>query len=185
MSTGRWDDDEDTPWHMRASAEDEGRVYQAGGDQHITEYHFHGSSPGIDADDDEDGDDDWGYYETEGSSWGGIWESLLSFLVALAPLLPLAIAGASTRSVWTDESDPSTWWAVLYSLGAVIVGAIGLIFLRERLSYRSGLIDTVSWLYAPVSIAVFVYYVVRDPAELQLKFIGDIGLELAHKLGPL
>ncbi|MEU9118733.1 hypothetical protein AB0C96_02525 [Streptomyces sp. NPDC048506] len=185
MSTGHWDHEDDASWHMRASAEDEGRVYQAGGDQHITEYHFHGSAPDIDDDDDEDGDDDWGYYETGGSSWDTVWETLLSVLLALVPLLPLAIAGASTRAVWSDKSDPSTWWAVLYSLGAVIVGATAFIIIRERLSYRSHLIDRLSWLYVPVSIGVFVYYVMGDPAGLQLKFIGDIGLELARKLGPL
>jgi len=185
MSAGHWDDDGDIPWHMRASAEDEGRVYQAGRDQHITAYHFHGSVPDIDDDDDEDGDDDWGYYETGGSSWGGVWETLLSVLLALAPLLPLAIAGASTRFVWTDKSDPSTWLSVLYSLGAVIVGATGFIILRERLSYRSHLIDRLSWLYVPVGVGVFVYYAIGDPAGLQIKFIGDIGLELARKLGPL
>ncbi|MCO8308558.1 hypothetical protein [Streptomyces sp. RKCA744] len=183
MSMGHWDDEDDAPWRMRASAEDEGRVYQAGGDQHITEYHFHGATPDIG--DDDDGDDDWGYYETGGSSWAGFWETLLSVLLALAPLLPLAIAGASTRAVWTNNSDPSVWWSVLYSLGAVIVGATGFIILRERLSYRSDLIDRVSWLYVPASISVFAYYVFRDPAEVQLKFIGDIGLELARKLGPL
>ncbi|MGW7364297.1 hypothetical protein ACWGI8_12920 [Streptomyces sp. NPDC054841] len=185
MSTGHWDDEDDAPWHMRASAEDEGRVYQAGRDQHITEYHFHGSAPDIDDYDDEDGDDDWDYPEKGDSSWGGIWETLLSVLLALAPLLPLAIAGASTRAVWTDKSDPSIWWSVLFSLGTVIVGATGFVILRERLSYRSHLIDTVSWLYVPVSIGVFVYYTIRNPAELQLKFIGDIGLELARKLGPV
>ncbi|TBO57907.1 hypothetical protein EYS09_20245 [Streptomyces kasugaensis] len=185
MSTGHWDHEDDAPWHMRASAEDEGRVYQAGRDQHITEFHFHGSPPDVDDDDDEDEDDDWGYYETGGSSWGGIWETLLSVLLALAPLLPLAIAGASTRAVWTDKSDPSTWWSVLYSLGAVIVGATCFIVLRERLSYRSHLIDRFSWLYVPVSLGVFAYYIIGDPAGLQLKFIGDIGLECARKLGPL
>lgn len=87
--------------------------------------------------------------------------------------------------MWVEESNPSAWWSVLYSLGAVIVGTTGFIILRERLSYRSHLIDRLSWLYVPVSIGVFVYYVVRGPAEHQLKFIGDIGLELARKLGPL
>ncbi|MFJ9816051.1 NACHT domain-containing protein [Streptomyces sp. NPDC101151] len=31
----------DSQWYMHASAEAEGRIYQAGRDQHITEYHFH------------------------------------------------------------------------------------------------------------------------------------------------
>ncbi|WP_210579690.1 hypothetical protein [Streptomyces sp. GESEQ-4] len=183
MSAGRWDDEDEAAWHMRARAEDEGRVYQAGGDQHITEYHFHGSAPEIDDDDDEDADDDW-YYEEAGSSWDGVWESLLSFFLALAPLLPLAIAGASIHSVWTAESARS-FWSVLYSLGAVVVGATAFMMLRERLSHRSDLIDTLSWLYWPMNIGIFVYYVMGDPAKLDFNFVGDLGLQLARKLGPL
>jgi hypothetical protein len=182
MSAGQWDDEDDGSWHMHASAEDEGRVYQAGRDQHITEYHFHSAAPEID---DEDADDDW-YFEDEiGSSWDGFWETLLSVLLALAPLLPLAIAGASIHSVWTAKSHPSAWWSALYSLGAFIVGAVGLTILREWLSHRTGLIDTLSWGYVPVSIGAFIYYMMGDPAKLDIKFIGAIGLELARKLGPL
>ncbi|MDI6410613.1 hypothetical protein QLX52_17420 [Streptomyces albus] len=187
MNTGRWNDEDDAPWHMRASAEDEGRVYQAGRDQHITEYHFHGLVSDTDDDDDEDEDEDdsWGYYETANSFRDRTGETILSVLLALAPLLPLAIAGASTRAVWTDKSAPSTWWSVLYTLGAAVVGAAGFVILRERLSYRSHLIDRLFWLYVPVSIGVFLYYAIRDPAEAQLKFIEDIGLWLARKVGPL
>src|SRR4051794_4029041 len=122
MNTPRWDDEDDPPWHMRASAEDEGRVYQAGRDQHITEYHFHGSAPDADEHDDEDEDDAWYYAEAGGSSGSGLWETLLSVLLALAPLIPFAIAGASIHAVWTTESA-RTFWAVLYSLGALVVGA--------------------------------------------------------------
>ncbi|MGW5290201.1 hypothetical protein [Streptomyces bacillaris] len=185
MTRGYGDDEGDVSWHMRAGAEDEGRVYQAGRDQHITECHFHGSAPDTDDDDDEDEDDDWGYYETGGTFWDRTGETILSVLLALAPLLPLAIAGSSTRAVWTDKSDPSTWWSVLYTLGTVVVGATSFVILRERLSYRSHLIDRLFWLYVPVSIGVFVYYAIRDPAEAQLKFVADIGLWLAHKVGPL
>lgn len=81
---------------------------------------------------------------------------LLSALLALAPLLPLAIAGASPHSIWAAKSYPAIWWSVLYSLGAFIVGATGLTILHERLSRRTDLIDTLSWLHAPTSIDVFV-----------------------------
>ncbi|MEV7287773.1 hypothetical protein AB0O01_24915 [Streptomyces sp. NPDC093252] len=169
---------------MHAEAEDEGRVYQAGRDQHITEYHFHGAAP--DADDYGDqGDDGWEYTDQGGSPWDGTWETLLSVLLALVPLLPLAIAGASTRAVWTDRTDPSHWWPVVFSLGAVIVGATGFTILRERLSYSSHLIDAVPWLYVPVSVGIFFYYAIRDPADALFKFIGDLGLEMARWLGPL
>ncbi|PTM87650.1 hypothetical protein [Streptomyces sp. VMFN-G11Ma] len=181
MSAARWDDGDDASWEMHASAEDEGRIYQAGRDQHITEYHFHGSASDVD---DEDADDDWYYQEVGGSSWDEVWASVLSVLMALAPLLPFAIVGASIHSVWTADSARS-FWSVLYSLGAVIVGATAFTFLRERLSYRSDLIDTLSWLYWPMNISVLVYYVMGDPAKLNINFIGDIGLQLAQKLGPL
>ncbi|MFI7415129.1 hypothetical protein ACIBU0_41490 [Streptomyces sp. NPDC049627] len=184
MNTGGWDDEDDPPWHLHASAEDEGRVYQAGRDQHITEYHFHGSAADTDDDDDEDVDDDWSYADAGGSPGSGFRENLLSTLLALAPLLPLAIAGSSIHSVWATESAPS-FWSVPYSLGALVVGATGFRILRERLSYRSDLIDTLSWLYWPMNIGIFVYYLMGDPAELNINFIGEFGLELARKLGPL
>ncbi|MEV6668725.1 hypothetical protein [Streptomyces sp. NPDC051162] len=184
MSAGHWDDEDSAPWHMQAEAEDEGRVYQAGRDQHITEYHFHGTAPDA-GDYDDDGNDGWEYADQGGSPWGGTWETLLSVLLALVPLLPLAIAGAGTRAVWTDRSDPSNLWSVLFSLGAVIVGATVFSILRERLSYRTHLIDAVPWLYVPVSIGIFFYYAIRDPADAPFKFIGDLGLELARWLGPL
>lgn len=184
MNTGRWDDEDDPPWHMHASAEDEGRVYQAGRDQHITEYHFHGSAPDADNDDDEDVDDDWYYVEAGANSGSGFWEAVLSVLLALAPLLPLAIAGASIHSVWAAESARS-FWSVLYSLGAVVVGATSFTILRDRLSSRSDLIDRLTWLYWPMNIGVFVYYLMGDPARLNITFVGHLGLELARKLGPL
>ncbi|MEV4973428.1 hypothetical protein [Streptomyces scopuliridis] len=58
MSAGRWDDENDAPWYMRGSAENDGHVYQAGGDQHITEYHFHGPATDIGDGDEKDVDDD-------------------------------------------------------------------------------------------------------------------------------
>ena len=179
MSAARWDDEDDTPWHMRASAEDEGRVYQAGNDQHITEYHLYGPTGDVDDDDDDCYDEDEG-----GSSWGGVLEALLSVLIALAPLLPLAIAGASIHSVVTADSFPS-FLAVLYSVGSVVVGATGFSILRERLSHRAEPIDTLSGLYLTTGLGIFVYYVLGDPARLNIKFIADIGLELAQQLGPL
>ncbi|WP_241060082.1 hypothetical protein [Streptomyces marispadix] len=168
---------------MRASAEDEGRVYQAGHDQHITEYHLYGLTPDIDDDDDEEDDD--GYDEDEdGSSWGGVLEALLSVLTALVALLPLALAGASIHSVVTAESFPS-FLAVLYSVGSLVVGATGFSILRERLSHWAEPIDTHSGLYLITGIGIFVYYVLGDPANLNIKFIADVGLEVAQQLGPL
>lgn len=182
MNTGSWDEESESPWHIYGSAEDEGRVYQAGRDQHITEYHIYGSAPDTD---DDDVDDNWYYADAGGGFGGGVWETLLSVLFALAPLLPLAVAGASIHSVWGVAESPRSFWSVLYSLGAVVVGVAGFVIIRERLSYRSDLVGALSWLYWPMNIGVFVYYLMGDPAGLDIAVIGDLGLVLARKLGPL
>jgi hypothetical protein len=41
MNPNRWRKQDDSALHMHASAAAEGRIHQAGRDQHVTEYHFH------------------------------------------------------------------------------------------------------------------------------------------------
>ncbi|GCD35810.1 hypothetical protein OEIGOIKO_03557 [Streptomyces chrestomyceticus JCM 4735] len=179
--------DNDASWQMNASAEDEGRVYQAGGDQHITEYHYHGAEPVLADDevDDEDEDDDeggWHYEPADVYFLNGLGDLFALALLPLAPIIPLAISGASVRATWTADPGPSLWWSTLYTLGTMALAALVFRILRMVLPHRT---DVYSWWYLPLGVAVFAYYGVRAPEKATFEVIADLGQQMAQVLGPL
>lgn len=171
----------DASWQMNANAEDDGRVYQAGGDQHINEYHFHGADPVPDEDED-DGVEGWYYEPADVYFLNGLGDLLALVLLPLAPVIPLAISGASVRATWTTDPGPSLWWSTLYTLGTVALAALVFTILRTRLPHR---MDVYSWWYVPLGVAVFAYYVIRAPEKVAFEVVADLGRQMAQALGPL
>jgi hypothetical protein len=106
---------------MYGHAEDDGRVYQAGGDQHITEYHqYHVHVPDLDDDEDE-------YYDDAGYHGGSdVWDAVRSVLFSLVPLIVPVLAGASTRDLWIAKPEPSMWWVITYTLAALILSVVAV-----------------------------------------------------------
>ncbi|MFI0259834.1 hypothetical protein ACH4OW_12470 [Streptomyces sp. NPDC017056] len=188
MSHPSWEDEE-RDWRMYGSASDDGAVYQAGRDQHITETHYHfgpGAGRELDSDDEDVPYVSPDYATDDHYCEGGFLYGLGTALLFLLTPVPLLIVGTSIQVIYTSRPSPSTWWSLLYSLVSFVVAAgIGYRVLTSAL-------QRTSWSYAGDrfaagisvlgSLALFVYSLIRDPA--QAGTIGEWAHLLAETLGP-
>lgn len=104
-------DEEDSPWQMHAQAEGEGRVYQAGRDQHMT-VHMHGE-------------------QLQRRSVGNLRNALAPLYVLLQLVGTIAfVVGGLTASMTLRKGGFST---VFFQSCGITGASLGLMMLVERL----------------------------------------------------